>query len=367
MTVKAYITRDPSGNPWPPVHEHEATAAIGLIQRLHEALDHERAFYGVFANLHVPSADLVVLTELGMGVVELKHYAGQLSVSVGDWYAGNQIIKAGSGYSTPREQVQSYANRIRRELIPYIAEWWSISEDDAGTKLKVQTAVCFTNPDLAIPPQVKDDIEHEARTTGRRWSTFQVLTPASFAAWVSALRFGMEKDRSADFAPQRLTAKQIAALAQAYFKCTEWTEIRNLMPSSTPYAYLTLQQPRQEPILFPLRTTATTIGRDGAKCPILLPEGFKRASREHARLTRVASSVYITDLGSSHGTYVDGEPITATTRLKPGQHITLGGSAANDKVCDLRFTRQLPPEFQAGATAADSTSNPPAGSDESAP
>ena len=32
MPVKSYVTRDPSGNPWPPVHEHEATAVIGLIQ-----------------------------------------------------------------------------------------------------------------------------------------------------------------------------------------------------------------------------------------------------------------------------------------------------------------------------------------------
>jgi hypothetical protein len=66
MAVKAYITRDPSGNPWPPVHAHEATAVIGLIQRLHEALNHERAFYAVFANLQAPSADLVVLTEMGL-------------------------------------------------------------------------------------------------------------------------------------------------------------------------------------------------------------------------------------------------------------------------------------------------------------
>ena len=54
------------------MHEHEATAAIGLIQRLHEALNHERGFYAVFANLQAPSTDLVVLTEMGMGVIELK-------------------------------------------------------------------------------------------------------------------------------------------------------------------------------------------------------------------------------------------------------------------------------------------------------
>src|SRR6185503_16069565 len=110
----------------------------------------------------------------------------------------------------------------------------------------------------------------------------------------------------------------------------------------TPYAYLTLRQPGQESLLFPLRATEMIVGRDGAKCPILLPEGYKRASREHARITRVANDVTIADLGSSHGTYLDGARITATARLKPGQHITLGGPEANERVCDLHFTPQLP-------------------------
>ena len=83
MPVVAYVARDPAGNPWPPVHEHEAAAAIGMIQRLHESLNHERSLYVVLANLQAPSADLVVLTELGLGVVELKHYSGALSVQAG--------------------------------------------------------------------------------------------------------------------------------------------------------------------------------------------------------------------------------------------------------------------------------------------
>src|SRR5215212_5891743 len=155
MPVKAYITRDPSGNPWPPVHEHEATAVIGLIQRLHEALNHERAFYAVFANLQAPSADLVVLTEMGLGVAELKHYDGRLNVQAGEWYGGTRLIRAGSGYSTPRDPVQAYANRIRRDLIPHLAEFWSADQEDLITRLKIQTAVCFTNQQMQVAPDVK--------------------------------------------------------------------------------------------------------------------------------------------------------------------------------------------------------------------
>jgi hypothetical protein len=357
MTVKSYITRDPSGNPWPPVHEHEATAVIGLIQRLHEALNHERTFYAIFANLQAPSADLVVLTEMGLGVAELKHYDGRLNVQAGEWYGGTRLIRAGSGYGNPREQVQAYANRIRRDLIPHLAEFWSADQEDLNTRLKIQTAVCFTNQQMQVAPDVKEAIELEADRVGRRWSTFQVLTPGSFTTWVGSLRFSVEQGRAASFAPYRLKPKEIDALTKAYFQGNEWTEIRNLMPTGSPYAYLTLRQPGQEPQLFPLRTTDMLLGRDGQKCALLIPEAFKRTSREHLRISRVASQVWLRDLGSSHGTFVDGTRIAEPTRLKSGQHITLGGPEANDKVCELAFTYKLPPDLQVGATAEDTVGN----------
>lgn len=356
MPVKAYITRDPAGHPWPPVHAHEATAAIGMIQRLYEALNHEPVTYAVLANLQAPSADMLVLTEMGLGVVELKHYPGTLALQTGDWYAGTHLIKAGVGFPNPREQAQAYASRIRKEVLPYLARAWSLSEDNLNHKLKVQTAVCFTHPDVAISSEVKATLEREARQQGRRWSTFQVLTPADCAAWVSALRFGVEKDRSANFAPQRLSAKQIGGFAELLFQCSEWTEITHLMPSGRPFAYLTLRQPGQEPQLFPLRSTETIAGRDGALCQILIPEAYQRTSRAHARFTRVAHTVMVTDLGSSHGTFVNGARVRKTTGLRPGACITLGGSAGSERVCALHFTLALPPEFQAGATAEGSTS-----------
>lgn len=357
MPVKAYITRDPSGNPWPPVHEHEATAVIGLIQRLHEALNHERVFYAVFANLQAPSADLVVLTEMGIGVVELKHYAGRLHVEGDEWYAGPRLVKAGTGYNNPREQVQAYANRIRRDLIPHLADFWSADKDDVTTRLKVQTAVSFTNQQVQIAPEVKEVIERDADQNGRRWSTFQLLAPSNFTTWVGSLRFGIEQRRTASFAPNRLKPREIDALTKVYFQGNEWTEIRNMMPTGTPYAYLTLRQPNQPPQLFPLRTSDVIIGRDGEKSALMIPEAFKRTSRQHLRMSRVASQVWIHDLGSSHGTFIEGAVIDEPARLKDGQHITLGGPQAGERVCDLVFTYQLPSDLQIGATALDTSTD----------
>ncbi|WP_256439705.1 hypothetical protein [Candidatus Chloroploca mongolica] len=39
--------------------------------------------------------------------------------------------------------------------------------------------------------------------------------------------------------------------------------------------------------------------------------------------------------------------MSKTTGLRPGQRITLGGATADDTICELHFTLDLPPEFQA--------------------
>src|SRR6266516_4430515 len=98
MAVTIYINRDATGQLWPPVHEHEAAAAIGLLQRLFEVVSHEPAPYAVFVNLQAPQADIVVVTELGLGVIEMKHYAGRLALHDDRWYAGTIMIRAGSRF-----------------------------------------------------------------------------------------------------------------------------------------------------------------------------------------------------------------------------------------------------------------------------
>jgi hypothetical protein len=275
----------------------------------------------------------------------------------GEWLGGGRLIKAGVGYRNPHDQAQAYASRIRRELPTHLAPLWGLDRGVIEQGSKIQYAVCFTNPAMTIPADVQETIEREANGS-RRPGNFTLLAPRDFPTWVASLRFGMEQGREANFAPYRLNAQQIATLLTTYFKGSEWTEIRNLMPTGQPYAYLTLRQPEQPPQLFPLRSSDATLGRDGTLCTLLIPEGFKRTSREHARCSRAGTSVTITDLESSHGTYVDGVRLNQPLRLKPGQIITLGGPTANPGVCALTFSLDLPSEFRAGATAADPTTGP---------
>lgn len=65
----------------------------------------------------------------------------------------------------------------------------------------------------------------------------------------------------------------------------------------------------------------TQLGRDASDCahvPGLA--GIDQLSRNHAELVWNAGRLYITDLGSSNGTYVDGQPVTRPAQLWPGRH-----------------------------------------------
>ena len=49
-------------------------------------------------------------------------------------------------------------------------------------------------------------------------------------------------------------------------------------------------------------------------------------SRRHARITRLSGGFYLEDLKSSNGTFLDGTPVTAPTRLLSGARLQIGGT-----------------------------------------
>lgn len=63
------------------------------------------------------------------------------------------------------------------------------------------------------------------------------------------------------------------------------------------------------------------LGRDPASG---YPLDYPMVSWQHAELTREAGGIYVRDLGSLNGTYVDGVRISGKTLLKPGSEIGLG-------------------------------------------
>jgi hypothetical protein len=89
-----------------------------------------------------------------------------------------------------------------------------------------------------------------------------------------------------------------------------------------PAAYRLVVQTGPTPgTLFELTRDVTTVGRDVTNEIVL---GDPEVSRQHARLTRTPAGFVLEDLGSTNGTYVNGERLAAPRVLTPGDSIGLG-------------------------------------------
>ncbi len=69
-----------------------------------------------------------------------------------------------------------------------------------------------------------------------------------------------------------------------------------------------------------------TVGRGGG-CGIVLAEDTY-VSTLHARLFQRGGDSFVEDLGSTNGTFVNGERVTAATRLRRGDQIQFGQTVA---------------------------------------
>mgnify|MGYP001233312750 CR=1 FL=1 len=92
----------------------------------------------------------------------------------------------------------------------------------------------------------------------------------------------------------------------------------------------------------------STVGRDLA-CEISLSD--PEISRKHARFFTREDNIYVEDLGSTNGTFLNGERIASPQQLRIGDVITLGESVAMvfDKVAgdvDLAATLTQPPQVE---------------------
>jgi hypothetical protein len=69
-----------------------------------------------------------------------------------------------------------------------------------------------------------------------------------------------------------------------------------------------------------------TVGRGGGCGIVLTADQF--VSTVHARVFRRGDDVFVEDLGSRNGTYVNGERITSTTKIRRGDRVQFGQTVA---------------------------------------
>ena len=104
-------------------------------------------------------------------------------------------------------------------------------------------------------------------------------------------------------------------------------------------AYVEVRE-QGEPELFPLEQERTTVGRAGSNAITL---SDPTVSQLHAVIESYGSSFTLRDLGSSNGTFVNGERLAGERRLRPRDEIRLGEArlifrTQGDAADDLRTT-----------------------------
>ncbi|HEX9977015.1 MAG: FHA domain-containing protein [Actinomycetota bacterium] len=68
---------------------------------------------------------------------------------------------------------------------------------------------------------------------------------------------------------------------------------------------------------------ALVVGR-GEAADVVIDDGF--ASERHARFENVEGTLFVDDLGSTNGTFLNGERITGRTAVEKGDNVRVGGT-----------------------------------------
>jgi hypothetical protein len=266
------------------------------------------------------------------------------------WYAGDLEVKGGN-YPTPAVQVHTYAKKIRGRVLPVIFP--PEQKIDPEYDIKFQTGVIFTHPRaelFAVKQQVR-------KITKPRWvDPFSVLAPQDIVKWVGSLRFQWKYGRERNYEPFRLDASTIETVVRDKFDAVEWSEVLPMMPDGTAYAYL---KDLEGKTIYELKKDTVILGRS-PDCDLVIPAEYGRVSRHHCRMTWKAGKVELEDLGSKHGTFVDGKEIEKSkpTIVSHDQHICLGGDSGKKGICLMRFvipdrTAIIIPETKSGTIQLD--------------
>ena len=120
---------------------------------------------------------------------------------------------------------------------------------------------------------------------------------------------------------------------------------------------LVVQSGNQQGQVFELARDFATIGRD-ARCEVMLAD--TAASRQHCQIRRDPSGWIVQDLGSTNGTFVNGQRISGAQLVRPGDTIGVGKTLLR-----LEESPAVPPPPVTGPSVPVQAALPPSGSNTS--
>jgi pSer/pThr/pTyr-binding forkhead associated (FHA) protein len=103
------------------------------------------------------------------------------------------------------------------------------------------------------------------------------------------------------------------------------------------------------------------VGRD-PDCELALPDETSQVSRRHAQIELTPAGAFVTDLGSSNGTFVNEQRLSRRTPVQPGSRIQLGytGPVLEVREVELATSRPAPPPLPAATVLVPQPARPPA-------
>jgi len=344
MPVKYFFSQVLQNRELAQESSHKTLAIIDIIKRTHEEFKDNQRLYAIIVNVEEQelTPDFIVITEHGMGIMNLHHDSGTISREGDAWCANATPITSDThlGCRNPHEQVQLYAGKIRDLLMEQHATPWLPGRYITWQDLIFDTAVCFTHPEVSIEYFRK--YYYEDLRQGKflkTWERFSIVELDEIPRWGSTLCFESDIEDILKVQSYRITANQIVRIAVELFGTTELTEVEKFIEAGKPNAYLLLKQNGELITYFTIDREKMTIGR-GVSCDIIIPKEFKFVSRVHASIERSENDVFIEDR-SLNGTFVNGARAEKPIHLHPGQQITLGADTLVDGVCLLEFSLEL--------------------------
>lgn len=144
---------------------------------------------------------------------------------------------------------------------------------------------------------------------------------------------------------------------------TNQTNDATMLSSPRPAANLVVKQGPQIGILFPITANTTVLGRE-EMCDIIIQDA--EASRQHSKVSWEDNDFFLSDMGSTNGTFINGMQIIAPTRLKSGDSIGLGQTLLSFEL-DAEKTAHAEYEQAAAAPVSPSQPDPVTGTPVTAP